>query len=88
MSGPEMGGPGGITWVPPKTCSTCRYSFNGAELHGDARLQCHRRAPIMPRSPDDKTYRLSGHETAFRGWPIVFADDWCGEFESKEGLRF
>jgi len=50
-------------------CPNCRFS----KPFDDKNYQCRRNAPIsgMPEN------------SYFVAWPIVFDDDWCGEFEPK-----
>jgi hypothetical protein len=53
-------------------CGECRFS----EPSGTGALECHRYAPsVSVDSP--------GPVNRNPVWPIVFFNDWCGEFEAK-----
>lgn len=51
-----------------RSCENCRYSEFENEAKGT--MFCRRYAP----KPG----------TDFEEWPLVWDEDWCGEFESKE----
>lgn len=53
-------------------CANCHFSTGHVEGHPDA-FNCRRRAPII-----DHTKPLGPAQ-----WPLVKADDWCGEYLSE-----
>lgn len=53
---------------PKETCATCAF-FGGK--------RCRRRAPLVVVMPGSE-YRDA---EAVSGWPLVSADEWCGEWE-------
>jgi hypothetical protein len=48
-------------------CQNCKFARRDAEWEGDALLECHRYPPLL----DEKDARI---------FPVVAADDWCGEW--------
>lgn len=66
-----------------ESCETCRFSGELSTKNGRPSKQyrnCRRRAPVA-RDIEDGT--LKGHRT---NWPIVMANDWCGEYEKRRDL--
>jgi len=51
---------------PPNLCPTCRYYM--APVGGASAGTCHRYPPAGPASPATR-------------WPLVEADEWCGEYQ-------
>lgn len=61
------------------TCSTCRFFYGIVDRRG----ACRRSAPVpQPRGPE-----LEKREETIAVWPLVFADDWCGEHETPAELE-
>jgi hypothetical protein len=58
----------------PDSCKTCRF-FKKDDDYG----YCHRHAPQARIKSAD---RDDGYDLYVK-WPTVGADDWCGEWESK-----
>jgi hypothetical protein len=66
--------------VKPMTesCSTCRFFgppgsvVDWKTMDNVAKAECHRYPP-----------RVSEHER----YPLVRAEEWCGEFEAKKGAK-
>jgi hypothetical protein len=54
-----------------QSCATCRFSRKPDDLP-DLSRHCRRHPPKIMRDPDD-----------FAEFPLVYADDWCGEFQHK-----
>ena len=47
-------------------CQTCRFARSDGHSRGT--YVCRRSAPVLPEGKD------------FGRWPLVQADDWCGEY--------
>ena len=57
-------------------CSACKYSEVVIE---NKELVCKRNAPLPVMSiEEDPVLRVYAY------WPIVFPNDWCGEFKEKD----
>jgi hypothetical protein len=52
-----------------QSCTTCRFSHKPKDMPDLAR-HCRRHPPEANDDPDD-----------FAEFPMVHADDWCGEFQ-------
>lgn len=70
---------------PAQRCETCRFS----QPLEDSLLLCKRRAPIpmgLMGETDDPESQQAG------GWPTVFSDDWCGDYDpappSTDGVSY
>ena len=55
-------------------CASCRYSKWTKPEHTGRQLECRRRAPMANVSSNRRV-----------AWPWVKEDDWCGEYEPREG---
>jgi hypothetical protein len=61
------------------TCDTCRF-YDGSP--GAKLAPCRRNAPrshLVSADGDPEDTRVRGV------WPIVSAEDWCGQFERRKG---
>jgi hypothetical protein len=54
-----------------QSCTMCRYSHKPNDMP-DLSRHCRRHPPKANADPDD-----------FAEFPLVYADDWCGEFQHK-----
>jgi hypothetical protein len=52
-----------------QSCTTCRFSHKTEDMPDKAR-HCRRNPPRANDDPDD-----------YAEFPLVYADDWCGEFQ-------
>lgn len=62
-------------------CAGCRFWVlwdSNAKRAGTG--ECRRRAPLPVTS-------LASSQDAIADWPLVYADDWCGEHEPAEPTR-
>ncbi len=58
----------------PRFCVNCAYWDPTSPTHG----RCRRHAPTVPPRPD------SDGTGSFTSWPSTLAEDWCGEWESRD----
>lgn len=56
------------------SCAKCVYACRGVD---GVKLECHRRAPTSV--PTKSQYAAYDSATV---WPVVRADDFCGEFDA------
>lgn len=64
-----------------KECKDCKYWFMSETNGGFGR--CHRYAP-RPWVCSSKADEDEWEEFRYAKWPDTNAENWCGEFESKE----
>lgn len=63
------------------TCATCRFFSAGDPRRGMVNSsvgECRARSPDIRREVGDFELRV---------WPVVWPDDWCGEFSSRLPAR-
>jgi hypothetical protein len=61
---------------PPETCATCKYALP-VPGHETAAVFCRRYAPRALSETRPTPAQATPH---FADFPIVAADNWCGEF--------
>ena len=59
-------------------CENCRF-FNQEE-EGNALGECRRRSPYLLSVEEDENSPIGA-------WPIVAAEEWCGEFQPKDNQK-
>jgi hypothetical protein len=64
-----------------RSCANCEYSTPPKLKRSAPRLMCRRYAPTPHPTPMGEN-SLEGFVT----WPLVFAEDWCGEFTERSEL--
>ena len=61
-----------------ETCETCRFA---GQRYGYQQYPCQRHAPITIHDPGNN---MGVYPEAFQPrWPMMQADDWCGDFELR-----
>jgi hypothetical protein len=61
-------------------CATCRYAIKRTDRHTapSTFFECRRFPPVPPA---DRSF--DNFDVPFAAWPLVSADDWCGEWEQE-----
>lgn len=58
-----------------RNCSNCRYAD---VLVAGKSFVCRRKAPLPITNYDEE-----GMQANYAHWPIVFPNDWCGEYRRR-----
>lgn len=72
---------------PAESCDNCRFWLANEYRHNG---ECRRRSPVAMHSELPKHWSESDtihHITTQTGWPTTKADDWCGDWCSKESTE-
>lgn len=65
-------------------CKTCTFRRQGQEKDGDETGECRRHAPTARTFPVRE--QRSSLQENYAQWPVVFDDDWCGEWQRNPNL--
>lgn len=63
-------------------CSNCKYHIKDNPNYGE----CHRYPP-KKLIPDDWPEGGEPQQSDENRWPIVFHDEWCGEYRKSSGAN-